>query len=412
MRVRLVKVPTGAAVRLDRPCTPAWQTVYDLQSASAVEDTGHNDAMVENVERYRKNCSVTEDSELYSRERYVVVVDGGWKQALAESDAALVAQGYECEISDEDFDAVPAADIAGYCSFGWARKTNLDNGHFFIYLWPDVRRRGLGTALLEWSVEYLRGKGRSVFLCYVPVLPVEEGDGPDAAGADGRACPAGPGGEFLNAHGFTVTYVEKHSGLWQLDDPQMRSKVRAVAQQQLAQSRPHWETDYELVFFTPQPPAELLGKVAEMFNHFDADMPRPEGIEPTPINPQTVQQWYRESRNKGFDSYMCVAVHRDSGQYVGFSEIEWSSGSGGAYQEGTWVHRDHRGKRLGIALKCANLEAILAGSDTRADDGAPTLARIHTENGSDNPHMLAINDTLGFEVKYYTGVWQRKDADG
>ena len=57
----------------------------------------------------------------------------------------------------------------------------------------------------------------------------------------------------------------------------------------------------------------------------------------------------------------------------------------------TVVHPEHRGHRLGLAVKLANLEA-LAGS--RARD----VRLIVTGNAAVNAPMIAVNDMMGFEV--------------
>ena len=58
------------------------------------------------------------------------------------------------------------------------------------------------------------------------------------------------------------------------------------------------------------------------------------------------------------------------------------------YQWGTFVHREHRGHRLGMATKAVNLRAVQAA---RSD-----LALVITQNAETNAYMVAINDRMGF----------------
>jgi hypothetical protein len=60
-----------------------------------------------------------------------------------------------------------------------------------------------------------------------------------------------------------------------------------------------------------------------------------------------------------------------------------------AYQWGTFVHREHRGRRLGLATKAVNLRAVQA-----AHSG---LTLVTTQNGETNEHMVSINERMGFE---------------
>ena len=59
-------------------------------------------------------------------------------------------------------------------------------------------------------------------------------------------------------------------------------------------------------------------------------------------------------------------------------------------QWGTLVHRDHRGHRLGTAVKVANLRALQARFPDRTE--------VVTSNAEVNQHMVDINDRLGFRA--------------
>jgi hypothetical protein len=58
-------------------------------------------------------------------------------------------------------------------------------------------------------------------------------------------------------------------------------------------------------------------------------------------------------------------------------------------QWGTFVHREHRGKRLGLATKAANLRAV--------QKAFPDKKRIVTQNAETNEFMVSINVLMGFE---------------
>ena len=52
--------------------------------------------------------------------------------------------------------------------------------------------------------------------------------------------------------------------------------------------------------------------------------------------------------------------------------------------------RSHRGHRLGLLVKTAMLEWLA--------EAEPTLERIVTGNAATNEYMIAVNETLGYEV--------------
>jgi hypothetical protein len=58
------------------------------------------------------------------------------------------------------------------------------------------------------------------------------------------------------------------------------------------------------------------------------------------------------------------------------------------YQWGTFVHREHRGHKLGMATKAVNLRAVQAARDD--------LTLVVTQNGETNDYMVAINERMGF----------------
>lgn len=57
-------------------------------------------------------------------------------------------------------------------------------------------------------------------------------------------------------------------------------------------------------------------------------------------------------------------------------------------QWGTFVHREYRGHRLGLAVKAAALRHLQAHH--------PQMRRITTQNAETNDHMVAINALMGF----------------
>jgi GNAT superfamily N-acetyltransferase len=68
-------------------------------------------------------------------------------------------------------------------------------------------------------------------------------------------------------------------------------------------------------------------------------------------------------------------------------------------QEDTLVLREHRGHRLGMLLKVANLQAL-----HRSMPGYPSVI---TFNAEENRHMLRVNEELGFVPIGYEGAWRR-----
>jgi RimJ/RimL family protein N-acetyltransferase len=71
-----------------------------------------------------------------------------------------------------------------------------------------------------------------------------------------------------------------------------------------------------------------------------------------------------------------------------------------AYQWGTLVRPDHRGHRLGLAVKVANLRVL--------QESQPQITTVVTYNADVNAPMVAVNEQLGFVPVQWMGELQKK----
>jgi RimJ/RimL family protein N-acetyltransferase len=96
-------------------------------------------------------------------------------------------------------------------------------------------------------------------------------------------------------------------------------------------------------------------------------------------------------------SYSVAAVHEATGEMAALTQVEVDPDSPQWGHQGlTAVTRPHRGHRLGLLVKAAMLD-WLAGAE-------PEIERIETGNDSTNQHMIAVNESLGYEV--FEPLWQ------
>ena len=93
-----------------------------------------------------------------------------------------------------------------------------------------------------------------------------------------------------------------------------------------------------------------------------------------------------------------AAIDRATGQLVAFSDlVAYASMPHVASQSDTVVLDEHRGHRLGLAVKLANLRTLA--------EELPDITAVRTWTAIDNTHMLAINRELGFRVVEWTRMW-------
>jgi hypothetical protein len=96
-----------------------------------------------------------------------------------------------------------------------------------------------------------------------------------------------------------------------------------------------------------------------------------------------------------------AAEHVPSGRLVAYSVLSVPRQPHRAVQQyATLVLREHRGHRLGMLVKVANLAHLQA-----THPGHPSIL---TFNAEENRHMLDVNEALGFTAIAYEGAW-RKD---
>jgi GNAT superfamily N-acetyltransferase len=93
--------------------------------------------------------------------------------------------------------------------------------------------------------------------------------------------------------------------------------------------------------------------------------------------------------------------HVPSGTIAGFTTLSVPSELDRTIaQEDTLVRREHRGHKLGMLLKLANLAEV--------QGLLPGHPAVLTFNAEENRHMLDVNEAVGFVPFGYEGAW-RKD---
>lgn len=261
-----------------------------------------------------------------------------------------------------------------------------------VLVHPGYRGRGIGRALADRVESAVRADGRRKAIAYVAGrddggerLPSPTGHG--AISADHRST------RFLLARGYTFEQVERLSRL-SLPVPDIEARVAAAQ----AASGP----EYRVHTWVDRTPDRWLEDRALLATRMSTDAPSA-GLE-EPEDVWTVGRVRdaddRQARNPR-RHLVAAAEHAPSGRLVAFSELSVPRQRHRAVQQyATLVLREHRGHRLGMLVKVANLAHLAA-----AYPGHPGIL---TFNAEENRHMLAVNEALGFAPIAYEGAW-RKD---
>lgn len=236
---------------------------------------------------------------------------------------------------------------------------NLGNAFGELVVHPAHRRRGTGRALLEQLAAAARAAGRVRLI----------GEVHSPLDADG------PGVGFASAAGA----------------------VRALATTRRRLALPPAPADvpaapggYEPVGWLGPTPERWRADIAVLTGRMTLDAPLDDlHLDPERYDARRVRDRDAARAARGMRTSVTAVRHVATGRLVAFTDVVVRAGvPGHAEQADTLVAPDHRGHRLGMLVKLANLMRLRAAH--------PAVTAVDTVNADSNPWMVAINDALGF----------------
>ncbi len=245
-----------------------------------------------------------------------------------------------------------------------------DNQHMAyadILVPPVHRRRGVGSQLLEATENYARAAGRKVMLVEAPAPLAGENAGT----------------RFAAAMGYQVGSSEEIKVL------------------DLAAATPRWdalrsEVDegigaYRIVEWRVETPQEHVQRFCDLQSVFTSQIPLGDlPLESSEWTPARLRAQEQRSRALGRDVFVAVAFATD-GALVGASDVRVVEADPRTAEIGiTIVLPEHRGHRLGLALKLATHRRLRAAY--------PACEIVVTSNAGVNQHMNAVNERLGYQA--------------
>ena len=247
---------------------------------------------------------------------------------------------------------------------------------------PALRRQGYGAAMLTHLEERAAAEGRTLINTetFYPYDAPADGAGHDNA-------------DFLTHRGFGFGLGDVHRRLALPVDPALLDALAAEAE-------PH-HASYRIQTWRGRVPDDLVASFAPINASLMTEAPVGEiEREPETVDVGALREEEALREAQGRVGYTAVAVDSD-GEVRAFTTIMTTVHEPGrCYQWGTVVERAHRGHRLGVAVKVANLRALVQHD--------PPLRELFTYNAEVNAHMVAINDALGFETVERLGEFQKR----
>ena len=329
-------------------------------------------------------------------EAHTLAVWGSLERCLTPAEALEYWRGNAYE-QRHLFLARMAGGPVGLCSVTLPLRENTATAGIDVLVVPQWRRRGVGRALLEHAEAVAREHGRSSLDAFHE-LPLEalRQDSPTVTAMSGTGTLPldDPATAFALSAGYALEQVERSS---RLALPVPEDLLAGLETDARARSG-----DYVLTGWDNHCPEQLVAGYAGLRARMSTDAPT------------AGMDWEREDwdgrrvrddeltlSRSGVQTSVAAALHRATGELVAYTVLAWRPEVPVTLiQQDTLVAGGHRGHRLGMLVKAANLR--------RAREKWPSARSVLTWNASENQHMLAINIALGFRPAGYEGEWQKR----
>lgn len=297
------------------------------------------------------------------------------------------------------FLALDGEQAVGAATMTMPLEEGSDTAEFDLFIDPGRRGDGIEDRLLAAVERAAVAHGRTTLQIYTlhradaggARLPSPTGSG--SIPADDRQT------RLMIAHGYALQQVERNSTLDLGADagPIVRLRDRAAAVS---------ADGYRVVSWTGPTPAAYKSGFAYALSRMSTDVPTG-GLELSEETWDAARVDRRDARLAAARLTVGVtcAIDIATGDVAAYTELAIGEDATGATQQlGTLVLREHRGRRLGMLIKCENL--------LRWRTVAPGSPRVSTFNAEENRYMLDVNEALGFVPASYAGAWQKRIARG
>lgn len=298
-------------------------------------------------------------------------------------------------VADDEHDAPDPDRVLGYALLQIPLQDNTHTAGVEVGVRLAHRRQGIGSDLYDASLAIVRDAGRT-HVTAATDQRTEPPEGPGTVAATtgvGRVLADDDGPRFLRQRGFVLEQVERHSVLDLPFDADLVAKHRADAEA-------HAGPDYRLVTWLSHAPDEWVDQYAVLNTRMSTDPPLGGlELEEDVWDAERVRTTEKQYEQRGLELLVLAAEHVPTHTLAAFTcFMAVPNKDEFVHQDDTLVIREHRGKRLGMLVKTANLQRLAAER--------PLVRRVSTWNAEENSHMLAINVALGFRPAGGSGEWQ------
>jgi GNAT superfamily N-acetyltransferase len=256
---------------------------------------------------------------------------------------------------------------------------NLTLANLALEVHPEHRRRGYGSEAARAMLDIAGERGRTKVLVEISSAT--------------RTADPSPGQTLARSLGARPMHAETRR---LLDLAAMSTAdLESLRLEALETS-----TGYSTVSWGDRTPAEYVADMAELQALMSTDPPQGElELEPERWDAERYLEHERSIIERGRIHLVVAAVENVTGRLVGFTDLGLAKGERTiGFQWSTIVRGEHRGHRLGIRLKAANLAELR--------QRLPALRYLNTWNADVNTYMVAVNERLGYRPMETWTEWQ------
>ncbi|MGI8523484.1 MAG: GNAT family N-acetyltransferase [Nocardioides sp.] len=275
---------------------------------------------------------------------------------LSSTEAAWFYDGFAAYDGDQ---------MVGEAMVTGARHDNQHVARIWVWVPPQHARRGHGTRLAAYAEEHARSLGRTV-------AHATAGLGTDLRHRHRR---------FAERLGYALANTEVERRLPLPVDPGLLDRLEAETAS--------YHPEYAVRVTVGPVPGDLAPGYVALKNLMNTLAPTGDlEVEESRETLAGLAVQDAELIAAGRTRIGAFAVAPDA-QVAGYA-VSVVATDDHVDQWGTLVHPSHRGRRLGMALKCAGLRAIA--------EQAPGKRFVTTTNAETNAPMVSINEALGFRL--------------
>jgi GNAT superfamily N-acetyltransferase len=284
-----------------------------------------------------------------------------------------------------------AEEIVGRAVYETQVGEGADTAWITVEVLPEFAGGGIGRSLANEVEALALADGKAKALCY---CAIRDAPGPRLSPPTGfGSIPAGArSSRFLLARGYSLEQLQRVSLL---------RLPLADLHHRLAEATAASGPDYAVRRWHGPTPARWLDDQALLNTRMSTDAPTAGLEEPENIwSAERVAATDELGAMSPRRALTAAVEHLPSGRVVGFTRLSVPpEPDRSVAQEDTLVLREHRGHKLGMLLKLANIAHL--------EELAPGHPSISTFNAEENRHMLAVNEAVGFEPIAYEGAWRK-----